>query len=154
MQTAMPAKESAERQMAGNRNTAQESRQMSESTTEQVDKRQDDGLLSTIIPVLVSAIVAIACSLAYDKFFRSEAPAAQVNSPILVFSMDDWVKQIPPGATSQEMEQVFIKGRQAAQAAAQAGYVVINEANVVASPAQARLVPGMFEQVQPKAEEK
>lgn len=127
---------------------------MSESTIERVEKRQDDGLLSTIIPVLVSAIVAIACSLAYDKFFRTDAPATQVNSQILVFSMDDWVKQIPPGATSQEMEQVFLKGRQAAQAAAQAGYIVINEANVVASPHQARLIPGMFEQGEPKVEEK
>lgn len=125
---------------------------MSETTIEQFDKKQDDGLLSTIIPVLVSAIVAIACSLAYDKFIREEAPPAQVSNPILVFSLDDWMKQIPPGASQQEMEQVFLKGRQAAQAAAQAGYVVINESNVVASPHQARLIPGMFEPAEAPAQ--
>ncbi len=118
---------------------------MSESTVEVLDKKQEDSLLSTIIPVLVSAIVAVGCSVAFDKFFRAEAPTAQVASPILVFSLDEWMKQIPPGATQEEMDLVFAKGRQAAQAAARAGYVVINETNVIASPSQARLVPGMFE---------
>jgi hypothetical protein len=118
---------------------------MSDSKIKPADK-QEDGLLSSIIPVVVSAIVAIGCSVAFDKFLRDDVSPMPVASPILVLSLDEWVKQIPENASAEQMEQVFFKARQAAQAAARAGYVVIDESKVVASPEQARLTPGMFEQ--------
>src|SRR5690554_1322643 len=107
--------------------------------------KNEEGLLSSTIPVVVSAVVAIGCTFAYDRLFRESPVAAMASSPTLVLSLEDWIKEIPANATPEKMEEVFFKARQSAQVAARAGYVVVDESNVIAAPQSARLLPGMFE---------
>lgn len=70
--------------------------------------KHDENLLSTLIPIVVSAIVAIGCSVVYDKFVRADNSQA-VSSPVLILSLDEWVAQIPSGATEEQVDQVFEK---------------------------------------------
>ena len=112
---------------------------------EKMAAKNDDNLLSTIIPVLVAAIVSFGCSAAYDKLFRDAAVTEQVSSPTLVLSIGDWTKEIAVGESPEKIERVFFEARRAAQAAARAGFVVVDEDKVIASPKSARLLPGMFD---------
>lgn len=105
--------------------------------------KHDENLLSTLIPIVVSAIVAIGCSVVYDKFVRADNSQA-VSSPVLILSLDEWVAQIPSGATEEQVDQVFREARQTAEAAAKAGYIVMPENSVISAASHLRLKPGMF----------
>lgn len=118
---------------------------MTENAKKSESARIAAGWLDALMPSLVSLVTTGAILFAASQYswFGAE-PASPPSKGVLVFSLDSWIKDLPAGASKEEMDAHFQQARAAADRAAEAGYVVLDGSRVIASPATKRLVPGMF----------
>lgn len=109
-------------------------------------KQADEGWMALALPILVTLAVSIACITGYHRFFGEAQAANDATTPkVLILTLKDWIGALPEDASPEDMSAHFKKARMAAERAAIEGYIVLNEAQAVAFPQSARLVPGMFE---------
>lgn len=104
--------------------------------------RPDEGWLNTLLPVLTAAVVSIACTLVFVKFFNTAPVLPNATPPsVVVFDMADWVKGVPADATPEDMETYFSQAKRAADFAAEKGYLVVNSNVAMSFPDALRLTP-------------
>lgn len=107
--------------------------------------KTEENWLSVILLILVIVAVSLFTSIAYNKFKPSPLITHQESPQVLVLSLNDWISQIPDGASSDEIDHQFQEARAAAQVAVSQGYIVLHENSTFLFPDAARLKPGLFD---------
>jgi hypothetical protein len=113
------------------------------STSNEQVKAGDDGWLSTAIPIVITVVISVITTFSFLKLYGGTTAEPPVQSPqgIVVFELSDWIKGISSTASPDEIERQLMKGREAADRAAESGYVVLEAAQVIAYPDAMRLTP-------------
>lgn len=106
-------------------------------------KSGDDSWTSTLIVAAITVIISLITTFSFLKFYGgvSNGPPVQAPQGVVVFELSDWIKGISATATPEEIERQLLRGREAADRAADSGYVVLEAAQVVAYPEAMRLSP-------------
>lgn len=107
------------------------------------EKNSGDDWVSILMPIIISVVISLTIVFGLTNLGgqSNNKDITSVPSKIMVFSLADWMTQLPASATEEEMTKHFTKARIAAKQAGEKGYIVVDVNYLLGFPESLRLKP-------------